>query len=91
MRTIKEILRLCLVLSLPYRKIEVATGAGRGTVAEYIKKARNLGLTWQQIEPLSESELEEKLLSGGVEVESGSLSRFPTGQRLTRNTGATNR
>jgi transposase len=67
MRTIKEILRLWLVLSLPYRRIETATGAGRGTIAEYIRRAQQLDLSWQQIEHLTESQLEERLFGNRAE------------------------
>ncbi|MCI0563543.1 MAG: IS21 family transposase [Nitrososphaera sp.] len=77
MRTIKEILRLWFVLCLPYRKIEISTGASRGTVAEYIIKARDLGLTWEQIEPLSESELERRLLSGDAQAEKQFIKPMP--------------
>ena len=61
MRKIKEILRLWLLLSLPYREIARTVGVARSTVTEYISKAEELSLTWQQIEQLSETDLELKL------------------------------
>lgn len=61
MRKIKEVLRLWLVLSLRYREIARTVGTARSTVAEYISKAESLGLTWEQIEQTSETDLELKL------------------------------
>src|SRR3990172_10380537 len=61
MRKIKEVLRLWLVLSLRYREIARTVGASRSTVTEYISKAESLGLTWEQVEDLSETDLELKL------------------------------
>jgi len=61
MRKIKEVLRLWLVLSLRYREIARTVGAARSTVTEYISKAESLGLTWEQVEDLSETDLELKL------------------------------
>lgn len=61
MRKIKEILRLILVAGLSHRQIRKSTKVARSTIAEYARKAEALALSWQQVENLSETELEQIL------------------------------
>lgn len=82
MRKIKEILRLWLLAGLPYRQIARAAGVARSTVAEYIKQAEKLKLDWQQIEGLSEIELEEKFLSAENAILKRSPKALPEWQQI---------
>ena len=63
MRRIREILRLHFVAHLRQRAIARGLGCSRPVVAEYLARAAEAGLSsWEQVEPLDESEL-ERLLS----------------------------
>lgn len=54
---IKEILRLRLVEGVPERMTAAHCGVSKGAVGDYTRRAVELGLTWADVEPLSESEL----------------------------------
>src|SRR3954454_14043267 len=60
MRKVQEVLRLLSVCGLSQRQASRASGVGRATVAEYVERARKVGLleTW---ESLSREELECRL------------------------------
>jgi transposase len=58
----REILRLKWQQCLSHRQIATAKGVGVGTPSEIVGRARRAGITcWQQVEPLSEEELEARL------------------------------
>lgn len=58
----REILRLKWQQCLSHRKIATAKGVGVGTPSEIVGRARRAGITcWQEVEPLSEEELEARL------------------------------
>ena len=61
MRKTKEILRLKMEVELSNRKVAESSGVGRTTVSDYVKRARRAGLTWSDIEKLSEAELKRRL------------------------------
>lgn len=61
MRHIKEVFRLRFELGLSQRNIAKATGLARSTVEKYLKRAREVGLSWPLTESTSESELWAKL------------------------------
>lgn len=58
MRRIREVLRLKYELSLTHREISAATGLSKGSVSEYLRRAREAGVDWATGRELSESELE---------------------------------
>lgn len=70
MRQIKDVLRLKLELHHSHQHIAASLGISKGVVAKYIKLASDRGLYWPQIEPLSETELHNRLL-GSVARASG--------------------
>jgi len=82
MRKIKEVLRLWLVLSLRYREIARIVGVARSTVAEYISKAESLGLRWEQVEQLSETDLELKLFPPQERVQVHAPKPMPDWQEV---------
>ena len=62
MRQIKDVLRLNLELHHSQRHIAASLGISKGVVAKYLKLASDAGLYWPQIEVMSESELDTRLL-----------------------------
>lgn len=71
MRQIKEILRQKWVLGRSHREIAESVGVSAGSVGTAATRATRAGLTWAQVEDLSEDALEVRLYGprGGVECE----------------------
>jgi len=63
MRTIREALRLKHALGLSERQIAVSVGVSRSTVAEYLRRAGVVGITWPVPEEIDDAELERRLLT----------------------------
>jgi len=61
MRCIREVLRLKFTLALSHREIAAGTGLSKGSVGEYLRRARAHGVTWESASRLSDRELEDKL------------------------------
>lgn len=57
MRHIKEVLRLKYQAGLSQRQIAKSLGISTGAVSEYLKKARQLNLTWPLQEGISDTEI----------------------------------
>ena len=62
MRRIREVLRL-KNLQRTHREISAATGLSKGSVSEYLRRAAQAGVTWEQATSLSETELESLLFA----------------------------
>ncbi len=62
MRKIRGVLRLHLNGRLSQRQIAAALGISKGVVAKYISLATQLGLDWDDIAQLSDTELERRLI-----------------------------
>jgi transposase len=63
MRKIREALRLKHALDLSERQIAVSVGVSRSTVAEYLRRAGVVGITWPVPEEMDDAELERRLLT----------------------------
>ena len=61
MRKAREVLRLKWALKLSARRVAGSLAMGRSTVAEYLQRAVAAGLTWEEVETLSDAELEGRL------------------------------
>jgi transposase len=61
MRKVKEVLRLKWGCGLSHRQIAKSCGIARPTVAEYIRRAEDTGLSWPLPEELDEAALERLL------------------------------
>ena len=61
MRKIKEVLRLTHVLGLSVREVRAATGIGKTAVAEYVSRARVIGITWPISADIDDAGLERLL------------------------------
>lgn len=61
MRNVREILRQKLQLKSTHRAVAVAVGVSAGAVGSVMVRWNKLGLTWEQVESLSEDELEQRL------------------------------
>jgi transposase len=61
MRSIREVLRQKLNLNLSHRKVARATGVSSGAVGTLMARWKKLGLTWEEVEGLTEEELELRI------------------------------
>jgi transposase len=61
MRKIREVLRLTHELKLSVRQVSEATGVGKTAVAEYLARARVIGITWPIPAEVDDAELERRL------------------------------
>ena len=61
MRSIKEVIRLSWVCGLSNRTISASCATSRSSVANYLKRIGKLGLTWKEIESMSDEALESLL------------------------------
>jgi transposase len=61
MRQLREILRLRYEVGLPHRAIARACSIGLGTVARYLERAEDAGITWPLPEDLDETALDARL------------------------------
>lgn len=61
MRKIREVLRLTYECGRSQREIAETVNISHGSVGEYVKRARDAGLTWEIAEGLSDAEVEERL------------------------------
>ena len=61
MRKIREVLRLKFEAGLSHRQVAAAVGISRGSVSDYLERAREAELTWENARGLSDAEVEAKL------------------------------
>ena len=61
MRKVREILRLHDECKLSQRQISASTGVSKGAISEYLKRARDAGLTWEQARTLDDATVEQRL------------------------------
>ena len=72
MRKIKEVLRLKWEHGLSNRKIARSCSISRSTVAEYLRRAEEAGLSWPLPPELDEAELEKQLFPPPLVLPPGS-------------------
>ena len=63
MRKIRDVLRLTHELGLSVREVRAATGVGKTAVAEYVTRAKALGITWPIPPEVDDAELERRLFA----------------------------
>jgi transposase len=63
MRKIREALRLKHALGLSERLVALSVGVSRSTVAEYLRRASVVGITWPVPETMDDAELERRLFT----------------------------
>jgi transposase len=71
MRKVKEVLRLKWLCGLSNRQIAKGCSIGRTTVAEYVRRAKEAGLSWPLAEGMDEAELNRLLFPPPPSVPSG--------------------
>jgi transposase len=71
MRKVKEVLRLKWENGLSNRQIAKSCSIARATVAEYVRRAKNVGLSWPLPLGMDETELNERLFPSSPSVSSG--------------------
>ena len=61
MRKIREVLRLKYELGLGHRAIAASCAIAKGSVSDYLRRAQDAGLTWQEAKGLTDTEVEQRL------------------------------
>jgi transposase len=61
MRKVREILRLHHECQLTQRQVSASTGVSKGTVSDYLRRAHEAGLTWEQARELDDAAVETRL------------------------------
>jgi transposase len=67
MRSVKEVLRLKWACGLGDRAVAQACSVSRSTVSKYVRRARELGLSWPLPEGWTEEELQRRMFAGNSE------------------------
>jgi transposase len=83
MRKIKEVLRLSYQCGLSRRQVAQGLKVSRSTVADYLDRAENAGITWPLPEGFTDQELEQRLFASQP-VLSGSSRALPDFDYLYR-------
>lgn len=78
MRKIKEILRLKHVRGFSNRQIAKSCSIGRTTVANYLIKAQEAGISWPLPEDLTEAELQKRLFPSNKSLHNPALPLKPS-------------
>lgn len=91
MRKIREVLRLKFERGCSQREIQASTGLSKGSVNDYLKRARTAGVSWELARDLSDSELEARLFKaiGRLEPVARVPIDFEWVHRELRKTGVT--
>jgi DNA-binding transcriptional regulator LsrR (DeoR family) len=63
MRKVREVLRLKHALGASERQIAASVGVSRSTIAEYLRRAAVIGITWPVPAELDDAELERRLFT----------------------------
>lgn len=63
MRKVREVLRLHFECGCKHRQIAAACSVSPATVCDYLSRAEQAGLGWEQARPLSDSEVEARLFT----------------------------
>jgi len=61
MRKVRAVLRLRYESSCSQREIQASTGLSKGSVSDYLKRARRAGVTWEVARELSDADVEARL------------------------------
>ena len=69
MRRIREVLRQRWECGLSERTVATSCALARSTVAKYVKRAEEVGLSWPLPEELTDEELERRLFPGSLSDE----------------------
>jgi transposase len=91
MRKVREVLRLKYACGLPQREIAASCAISKGSVSEYLTRAREAGLTWEIASSLSDAEVEARLFKqvGRNEPSTRAPIDFEWVHRELRRTGVT--
>ena len=68
MRNIKDVLRLKYVGKLSHERIATALGISKGVVTKYAGLANAAGLNWEQVQPMDEAQLHNRLINSAPPV-----------------------
>lgn len=77
MRKAREILRMKWHLEWSHRRVKKALGVSIGAVSETLRRAKDAGLDWEDVEVLSEEALEEQLYGAEPNAEERATRPLP--------------
>ena len=83
MRKTRDVLRLRWGLGLTSRQVAASLGLARSTVAEYVRRAEEAGLSWP-LPPDCDDFILERRLFPPPPLIATATGRFPTGARSPR-------
>ena len=91
MRKVREVLRLKYACELPQREIAASCAISKGSVSDYLTRAREAGLTWALASALSDAEVEARLFKqlGRHEPQARAAIDFEWVHRELRRAGVT--
>ena len=91
MRRIREVLRLRYECGLNHRLISASVGISKGSVSDYLSRAKAAGLTWEEARGLDEEQIERRLFTmvGRNEPATREPIDFEWVHREMRRTGVT--
>ena len=89
MRKIRDVLRLTHTMGLSRRQVGEATGVGKSSVADYVRRAEAAGITWPIPDEIDDAELERRLFPTPDEAPKRSEPEWPKIHRELKRQGVT--
>jgi transposase len=89
MRKIREVLRLTHTMGLSRRQVGEATGVGKSSVADYVRRAEAAGITWPIPDEIDDAELERRLFPTPDEAPKRAEPEWPKVHRELKRRGVT--
>ena len=89
MRKIRDVLRLTHTIGLSRRQVGEATGVGKSSVADYVRRAEAAGITWPIPDEIDDAELERRLFPTPDEAPKRAEPEWPKVHRELKRRGVT--
>jgi transposase len=89
MRKIRDVLRLTHTMGLSRRQVGEATGVGKSSVADYVRRAEAAGITWPIPDEIDDAELERRLFPTPDEAPKRAEPEWPKVHRELKRRGVT--
>src|SRR5947209_3490085 len=89
MRKIRDVLRLTHRIGLSRRQVGEATGVGKSSVADYVRRAEAAGITWPIPDDIDDAELERRLFPTPDEAPKRAEPEWPKIHRELKRRGVT--
>jgi transposase len=89
MRKIRDVLRLTHTMGLSRRQVGEATGVGKSSVADYVRRAEAAGIRWPIPDEIDDAELERRLFPTPDEAPKRAEPEWPKIHRELKRRGVT--